>query len=175
MCTPVLTASVEPTCCEIVPPWLSRTSSPGRRRCIPSCLICTQPPPSGEPGKLLPLPPSSAMNGEPAILRSWMPCCTELIRCSLCSMTSRSLLPTIRRSAIFGWRKFSKRLLAPFAVRRGLLPFVASAVIFLPCTSRVRPCSLLLPLSFMVNLYRSLGDLSSYEKDDSHSDLASHQ
>ena len=93
---------------------------------------------------------------------SWMPCCTGLTRCSLCSMTSRSLSPTTRRSGIFGWRKFSKRLLAPFAVRQESPPFVASAVIFLPCTSRDIPCCLLLLLSFMVNLYRSLGDLSSY-------------
>jgi hypothetical protein len=91
-----------------------------------------------------------------------MRCWGVLIRCWLCSMTCGFLLPTISPKEIFGWPKFSKRFLALFGVRLGPQLFAISAVIFLPCRSRAIACCPLLLLSFMVNLYRSLGDLSSY-------------
>src|SRR5713226_8942714 len=92
----------------------------------------------------------------------WMRCSCVQSKCWLCSTTCGFLLRTTRPNGTFAWRKFSKRFLAPFGVRRGPLLFAASAVIFRRCTSKDTPCSLLLLLSFMVNLYRSLGDLSSY-------------
>jgi hypothetical protein len=92
----------------------------------------------------------------------WMRCLGVPSKCWLCSTTCVFLLPTIRPSGTFAERKFSKRFLAPFAVRLGSPLFAASAAIFRRCRSKDTPCFLLLRLSSMVNLYRSLGHLSSY-------------
>src|SRR5260370_35989657 len=92
----------------------------------------------------------------------WMRCLGVQSKCWRCSTTCGFLLRTIRPSEIFAGRKCSKRFLAPFAVRLGSPLFAASAVIFRRCTSKDTPCCLLLLLSSMVNLYRSLGHLSSY-------------
>src|SRR6266705_1876808 len=70
----------------------------------------------------------------------WMRCCIGLIRCWLSWMTSPSLLPTIRPSGIFAWSKFSKRFLAPSAVKMALLPFAVSAATFPLCTSKDALC-----------------------------------
>src|SRR5260221_8942056 len=95
----------------------------------------------------------------------WMRCSCVQSKCWLCSTTCAFLLRTTRPSGTFAGQKCSKRFLAPFAVRRGPPLFAASAVIFRRCTSKDTPCSLLLLLSFMVNLYRSLGHLSSYNEE----------
>src|SRR5260370_1081065 len=92
----------------------------------------------------------------------WMRCLGVPSKCWLCSTTCVFLLPTTRPSGTFAGRKFSKRFLAPFAVRLGSPLFAASAAIFRRCRSKDTPCFLLLRLSSMVNLYRSLGHLSSY-------------
>jgi hypothetical protein len=91
-----------------------------------------------------------------------MPCSPEPSKSWPSSTTSRFLLRTTRPSAICGWRKCSKRWQALFAVRPVLPLFAASAVICLPCRSRGILCWLHSPLCSMVNLCRSLGDLSSY-------------
>src|SRR6266705_402974 len=70
----------------------------------------------------------------------WMRCCIGFIRCWLSWMTSPSLLPTIRPSGIFAWSKFSKRFLAPSAVKMALLPFAVSAATFPLCTSKDALC-----------------------------------
>src|SRR5260221_9150782 len=93
----------------------------------------------------------------------WMRCLGVPSKCWRCSTTCGFLLPTTRPSAICAGRKFSKRLLAPFVVPLGLPLFAASAVISRRCTSKDVPCWLLLLLSSMVTLYRSLGNLSSYQ------------
>src|SRR5258708_35772789 len=93
-----------------------------------------------------------------------MHCLGVQTKCWLCSTTCGFLLRTTRPSGTFAWRKCSKRFLAPFAVRLGSPRFAVSAVIFPLYRSKDTPCSLLLLLSSMVNLYRSLGDPSSYKK-----------
>ncbi len=83
-------------------------------------------------------------------------------KCWACSTTCAFLLPTTWPSGTCAGPKCSKRSLARFAAPAEPPRFAASAVIFPPCRSKGTPCWLLLPLSSMVNLYRSLGDLSSY-------------
>src|SRR5258706_12022317 len=85
-------------------------------------------------------------------------------KCWRCSTTCGFLLRTTRPSGTFAGQKCSKRFLAPFAVLLGSPLFAASAVIFRLCRSKGIPCCLLLRLSSMVNLYQSLGDLSSYKE-----------
>src|SRR5450755_318238 len=92
----------------------------------------------------------------------WMLCWDVRIRYWPSSTICDFLLVTIWLKEIFGWRKCNKRFLAPFGVRSEPRYFVASAVIFPPCKSRVIPCCpLSLPFS-MVILFPSLGHLSSY-------------
>src|SRR5260221_10909661 len=92
----------------------------------------------------------------------WMPCLCVPNKCWRCSMASGFLLPTIRPSGTCAGPKCSKKSLALFAVQQGSVLFATFAVIFPPCRSRGILCCLHSPLCSMVNLYRSLGHLSSY-------------
>src|SRR6266446_5909616 len=105
---------------------------------------------------------ASASKARPRIC--WMRCLGVPSKCWHCSPICGFLLRTTRPSGTFAGPKCSKRFLAPSAVLQGSPLFAASAVIFRRCTSKGTPCCLLLRLSSMVNLYRSLGDLSSYDR-----------